>query len=315
MGRTDGSDAVKVLYIMGRGRGGSTILANALGELDGFFSAGEVRSLWDPLVVSDAPCVCGRALELCPVWSHVIEGVDAHQAAVWQREVVKERKLLTLLRQGRASFQPGPPVHAYAGVMGHVYASLASVTGARVIVDSSKRPSYAALLRLIPEISPYYVHLVRDPRASAFSWKHRRYASALPGAEVARRGALDSTLRWNALNLEAEMFRLSSERVPFMTLPFEEFIDAPRTTIGRLTSFVAESVAESPFVDEHSIRLGTNHSLAGNPSRFSRGVVEIRDTGDWQTSQTRFDRWVASTVAAPLLLRYGYSFRSPRSDQ
>ena len=36
------SERVKVLYIVGMGRSGSTILANSLGEVDGFFSAGEI---------------------------------------------------------------------------------------------------------------------------------------------------------------------------------------------------------------------------------------------------------------------------------
>jgi hypothetical protein len=34
---------MKLLYVLGRGRSGSTVFANVLGELDGFFSGGEIR--------------------------------------------------------------------------------------------------------------------------------------------------------------------------------------------------------------------------------------------------------------------------------
>ena len=34
---------VKVLYVAGLGRSGSTILANTLGQVEGFFSGGELN--------------------------------------------------------------------------------------------------------------------------------------------------------------------------------------------------------------------------------------------------------------------------------
>lgn len=80
-----------MLYIMGRGRGGSTVLGNVLGELDGFFCAGEVRTLWDPIVSSGGRCGCGKSVVSCEIWSRVIEGVDARVVSRLQNEVVRER--------------------------------------------------------------------------------------------------------------------------------------------------------------------------------------------------------------------------------
>ena len=37
----------RVLYILGWGRSGSTVLGNILGEVDGFFCAGELHYLWE----------------------------------------------------------------------------------------------------------------------------------------------------------------------------------------------------------------------------------------------------------------------------
>ena len=42
----EGAPAVRVLYIAGSGRSGSTILDRTLGQVDGFFSAGELCNLW-----------------------------------------------------------------------------------------------------------------------------------------------------------------------------------------------------------------------------------------------------------------------------
>jgi hypothetical protein len=37
---------VKVLYIDGQGRSGRTLLHNVLGQVEGFFAAGDLREIW-----------------------------------------------------------------------------------------------------------------------------------------------------------------------------------------------------------------------------------------------------------------------------
>jgi hypothetical protein len=303
---------MKVLYVIGRGRGGSTILANVLGEVDGFFSAGEVRTLWDPIVSKGGRCGCGLTADECSVWSHVIKGVDAPRAAVLQREVVRERNLPRIMmhRRGRRY----PAVDSFGEVMHDVYSRLTEVTHASVIVDSSKRPSYAAFLATVPGVTVYHVHLVRDPRASAHSWKRRVHESATPGEEVRQRGALDSTLRWDVLNLEAEILRGSQRSERFVRLRYEDFVARPRSTVEELIAFVGENVVPTAFIDDRTVQMGVNHNVAGNPSRTVTGTVEIRERDDWVDEQRATDRWIATAVAAPFLTRYGYPVRlsSPR---
>ena len=64
-----------VLYLLGKGRSGSTLLSMALGELDGFFAAGELRFFWRRGLVEDRRCACGEHLSACPVWGAVAERV------------------------------------------------------------------------------------------------------------------------------------------------------------------------------------------------------------------------------------------------
>ena len=302
--------AVKILYVMGRGRSGSTIFSTVLGELDGFVSVGEVRYLWDPVLSAGGECGCGEAVVACPVWSRVLERLDdvrREEVAGWQREVVRERNTLRLLRapRGRTGWAA---LDGYATVMGRVYKALAEVTGARVIVDSSKRPSYAALLQHSTGSAPYYLHLVRDPRASAFSWRHRKHQSVRgEGREVTRRNALDSTLRWTLLNLGAEAVARKAGDGQAMTLRFEDFIAAPRPTVERVCAFLGERPAKTPFVDDNTVELKAHHTLAGNPARFSTGVVKLRSNDEeWRAGQSRKERLVTTALSLPFLRRYGY---------
>lgn len=63
---------MKVLYIGGTGRSGSTILDQILGQLDGFFAVGELSQIWERGLVSRRKCGCGMPVPECPVWSPIL---------------------------------------------------------------------------------------------------------------------------------------------------------------------------------------------------------------------------------------------------
>jgi hypothetical protein len=58
-------DRLKVLYVTGFGRSGTTILDNILGQLDGVFAAGELHYIWDRSLEQNRLCACGEAFADC----------------------------------------------------------------------------------------------------------------------------------------------------------------------------------------------------------------------------------------------------------
>jgi Sulfotransferase family len=301
---------MRVLYILGRGRGGSTVLANVMGEIPGFFSAGEVRYLWDPVVVRHSTCGCGEKIDECPVWARILyrlADVDLEKVVSWQHEIVREANTFRLLNPRLAARWPA--LRNYAEVTARLYKTIREVTGCEVVVDSSKRPSYAAFIRALDGCDPYFVHLVRDPRASAYSWQTRRYASA-HGDEVRRRNALDSTIRWDLLNLGSELVKNAVGKDRFLRLRYEDFVKEPVGSVKEICRLIGNECLHLPFTGEHTVSLGTNHTIAGNPSRFATGELQLRDRGEWKTAQRKMARWVATAVSLPLLRYYGYGIRT-----
>jgi hypothetical protein len=57
---------VRVLYIGGLGRSGSTLLDRMIGQLPGFFSAGEIREVWQQGLRENRPCGCGTPFRPWP---------------------------------------------------------------------------------------------------------------------------------------------------------------------------------------------------------------------------------------------------------
>ena len=296
--------------MLGRGRSGSTIFGNVLGEHDGYFCGGEIRFLWDPVVVRNSVCGCGAIIFDCPVWSEILSrlrDVDVREVASWQRAIVREHNTVRLLKNRRG--RSWAALESYAAVMRRLYRELATVTGAKVVVDTSKRPSYAAFLETLREFDPVYVHLVREPHASAHSWQSRNYVSARGDREVRRRTALDATIRWDLLNLgsEAVLYRAGVGRS--LRLRYEDFIAAPRDTIDKARAMLGDVSTSSPFLDDRTVSLGVNHSIAGNPARFATGTLVLEDRSEWREKQSRLDRWITTAIAMPFLHRYGYAHR------
>ena len=65
------TNQLKVLYIAGLGRSGSTILQNVLGELESFFPGGEICSIGQRYVQKRL-CGCKKPLAECDVWKRVL---------------------------------------------------------------------------------------------------------------------------------------------------------------------------------------------------------------------------------------------------
>ena len=68
-----GRSPVRVVYLTGTGRSGSTLLGNAIGSLPGALSAGEIRFLLRRGIAEGGRCGCREPVVECPVWQPALE--------------------------------------------------------------------------------------------------------------------------------------------------------------------------------------------------------------------------------------------------
>jgi hypothetical protein len=150
------------------------------------------------------------------------------------------------------------------------------------------------------------LHLVRDSRAVAHSWQKKKVYDPT-GDEpmlMSRHSPARSSKLWNTWNLSTEMvWRRSPER--YLRMRYEDFVEAPEKALRSILSFVGEKIGTLPL-EGHTFEMGPIHALAGNPSRFKDGPVEIRSDDRWKRDQPRSHRATVSVLTWPLMLRYGY---------
>lgn len=306
-------DRLKVLSIVGPGRSGTTILASVLGEADGMVTVGELRWLWRRGVIERRPCGCGRPLAECPVWSPVLHramprnGASALDTVTAQDEVATRRHRLRAVRSARGTGSRWPALDQVRHSAGNLVHAVADVTGARVIVDSSKRPQDAAVLAAVGGVDHYVLNVVRDPAAVAWSWQRRdKLVRVAAGTQpMQTRGLLSSVARWTENCLGAETLRHHVPAERWMFLRYEDFAAEPQAAIDRILAFLGED-AGVPFRSEDTVELSLNHSVAGNPNRFRTGRVRITPDDEWRRKMPVRRRVAVRLLTWPLLLRYGY---------
>jgi hypothetical protein len=307
----------RLVYIAAWGRSGSTILGNILGALPGVFDAGELRHFWGRSGRSDRTCGCGATLADCPFWREVRAGVladadlptdDLEEIHGWQREAIRTRRTRRVIDASSAADLPSVPFGAYIESLRCLYRAIARVSGAEIIVDSSKKTGYGALVRHALNSTPVFVHLVRDPRATAFSWQRVRSSSPADAREMPRHSAFASSVNWVVCNLGGERLRRRGGDAA-LRIRYEDLVRSPRDVFRELAALIGRDGLDAPFVDERTVELPSNHTFAGNPSRFRHGRVALVGDDEWMRGQRRSDRLVCDLVTLPLLHRYGYRLR------
>lgn len=301
---------MKVLCITGWCRNGSTIIGNILNEIPGFFHVGELHFLWKNSVGKGAnnSCGCGKSLTECDIWSKVLEtgrpvGVtaEAHAENAIRRQLscVRTRHTWRVLRRGLHTTD----IREHAELMTLTLHTVAEMTDARVIVDTTKIPGESALLPYLDDVDPYFVHLVRDPRAVAQSWSRwKQYVFTMSASK--------STAYWHGFNTASQaILRRWPERSMF--LRYEDFIADPSGTIDRLLRLCGEDLPNP--MNGRTIDLHTNHTVTGNPDRFETGTTLVRDRDDsWKTGLSTRAKLAAVTLSWPQFRRYGYQYGSER---
>lgn len=317
--RSHAPASVKVIYIGGSGRSGSTLVDRIIGQIPGYVSAGELRTVWLAGLGQNRLCGCGQPFLECPFWQRVGEEAFGGWSHVDPNEAeasLASFTYLDALRRLRPGSSPAPPREKeLTRLLARLYAGIAAATGGATIVDSSKGPRYALMLSSVPAIDLRAIHLVRDSRGVAYSWSKEVTRPDTPGREVQmpRFPAAVAAARWFAQNAYMELL---GHRVPVTRLRYETFMENPRGELLRVLGDLGQSVPASAlaFLGDDSVRLGPNHTVMGNPMRMAIGDVPLRTDAAWRRRLPRLQRAQVTAMTWPMLIRYGYELMSRSSD-
>lgn len=310
--QTDSTD-VDIVFVGGWGRSGSTLLTRMLAEVDDFVAVGEVRDVFLRGIIEDRVCGCGVRFSECEFWQTV--GDDAFGG--WSKLSVPRLKELRVLTDKPwhvpALIKPGlrkvtdEAVAEYGELLLSLYRSIRKITGKRYIVDASKIASYGAILQRTEGLSPRFIHLVRDPRGTLNSWmKQVRMTDDLDRTRyMPRYNITTGAARYVGYNAEMHMVGKHS---PHLLMRYEDLVLEPEAKIREALNFIGiqDGSDLSHFIRPDGVKLGVNHTIAGNPMRHESGWIALRPDESWREKMPKGKQLAIAAMTLPLLKKYGY---------
>lgn len=293
----------RVVFVVGYGRSGSTLLDMMLGAHPDIFGAGEMSNICRHVWPNDEYCACRQRVHSCPLWSGAIDewqqsGVDvaAH------RDLQQRIEPILSLRRARA----GDDLRDYCEQTLSLYRIVARRTGRRVLLDSSKSPGRALALSA-SGVDLRLIHLVRDPRAVAYSMSRPMRIDTRAGVQKTLRAhpVARTALRWNFVNSGAER---ALRRVPAghgLRLRYEDMVADPHGALDRIGAVAGVDLGALGAAFGSGQPVAADHQVAGSRIRMNDPMPIKPDTG-WQERTSDAQRATVSLICRARMRRYGY---------
>ncbi len=321
----------RLAYILAASHSGSTLLAMLIGAHPEACTVGELNagSFGN---TDDYRCSCRQKIKDCAFWGRVREGMkqkgiadfdmtragtSIHHVQGWQA-----RRLLAPLCRGPflegvrdlgLALAPGWRAHleetqrrnaALVGV-------LREITGAKIIIDSSKLALRLKYLLRNPELDIKVIRLVRDGRAVSLTYTDEwSFADAsnpsLRGGgggarrPPPRRNMADAAREWRRSNEAADCLAARLPASQWIRVSYEQICRQPETTLKTLCQFLDLN----PGAINLDFRSRAQHVI-GNGMRLDASS-EIRLDERWRTALSPDSLRVFDAVAGVLNHQYGY---------
>ena len=251
---------LQVLYILGGGHSGSTILSLILGTSAQVVNAGEIK-FYNEHPNPDHPmwryienvCTCGKDAMACPFWQRVDSRLDGDLDIFHYSRF--DEKLVTLIKILNPFYRTKTTQNAnddFKLLNAILEQSLVDNPSTKIVLDSSKSVARLMHLRAHAEIDVKVIFLIRDGRAYANSFRN-----------AYKKGFTRWIAQWMIVNFLSLRY-LRKEKIDHYYLTYNSLCLESKKNLSAL-----EKKFNIKIPDEYVklIREKEYHVRAGNPSR------------------------------------------------
>lgn len=306
-----GQDPIRIIYIMGSSKSGSTILGGIFGMHPSTFNGGELVQLGlkdDPM--GESICSCGQKVGECPLWSDVYEewlhAIHPLDHGRYRELVDKFERIRSYYKLLQSSIHASTDFQEYAHQTSTYFRTLAKKTGKTTIVDTSKYPMRALALSRIPGFQVQVVHLVRDARGVLRHVKRKqaRIGRNLSGVHGWRL-AIWKLSDWYLVHRLA--LRISKvESLEYSQIRYEDYASEPIPVFKDLCADIGLSFSDiEGAITFPTGQISFKHEFGGNHVRLRSPQTLFFDE-DWRGNLTTFEKLAYWTIAGRLGRDFGY---------
>lgn len=260
---------IRLLYIMGTARSGSTILEILLAQTKDAFGAGELSYLVQDGLIAHKDCSCGTSFQKCPVWGRIQEvlGIPKTLYEDWEK------------LQRSVDWHPGFFRQCF-GLLGSkererytkynlaLLQAIREVTEAAIIVDSSKYAGRALALGRMEGIDLWVLCLTRDPEGLMASFQKPNEDEQLPKRPLAVLFYYMVTL----FSLRMASFLLDKQQI--YLLRYEDLVADPRIVLKSIGRWAKIDLSKAEFHLKEQSAFSVGHLITANRLR-KQGAIRF----------------------------------------
>lgn len=267
MATTEDNNSPQILYIMGAGRSGTTILEVVLTGCAHVAGVGEVTHLFKDGYIEQDFCACGVPAPRCDLWGEV------YRVNGWTDEAVRRFASLFRRLDWHAGFlsawlgrQDAVEFAAYADANRKIFQQVAAAWRVNVVVDSSKYAARALNLNRIFSDKVRVICMTRSPEGLLNSFQKAHKDEQKPKSHL----ALLMYYLFILVSMRVVAARLG-DRV--CVIRYEELVSEPDQVLAGLERWLAIDLSEPRRRIATQAAFSGNHIVTGNRLRKAKEIV------------------------------------------
>lgn len=259
----------RILYIMGTGRSGTTILEVLLANNPGVVGVGECTHIFRDGYIANKACSCGELTSSCNLWSKV------RAYCGWQGAVLQSVDFLfnNVSRHIRfpltvTGLIPRTVLRSYKDINDCLFRAVSSLSKAAVIVDSSKYAGRALTLARIFPGETRIICLTRSPAGLVGAFQKQDAGEQPPKSLLA-------TFFYYLYSMTC--FRIVTWLLgtKVLRVRYEDFIENPIGTLNKIEAWGGLNLEQVKGKIFENQWLGIGHIVTGNRLRL-QGKVKFQ---------------------------------------
>ena len=256
----------EIIYIMGMGRSGTTILDIVISNSSNILSCGEVTHIFRDGFKRNSACACGEKISNCELWNSVStefsdDNIDSIQTTL---DAIESHKsfFLSILNLHNSNTQS-----LYARINTKIFNNLNKKISATHIIDSSKYAGRALGLSKVFPNKIKIILLTRSPAGLYTSFKKQN------NTEQIQKSTFQILLYYFYTLSCFKLVELKLKNKVFK-LQYDEFINSPIETLSRIEKWAKIDLSEPKNLISRNEELSIGHIVTGNRLR-KKGKIKF----------------------------------------
>jgi len=241
----------RVLYVLGYGRSGSTMLGMALGQHPAMVNLGEISVLRTfvpgPTYVAPRVCGCLQPLDQCPYWTGVVRRLGSMEMLA--RPDIALSPTMGWRRYAPWLPEPSDDLSRWANAATALYEATIAEAGAEVAIDTSKGAQRAWWLWKSGEVD------------LTFIWLTRRLEGVIRSQLRHGESAFKTAVSWRLAQRQAAQVACAVERAGLRIprISYERLTHEPRSVLGDILAHVGLPWDEAVLTPRPAHTIGGEH--------------------------------------------------------